>query len=223
MTTVRIVVQSSTNCNELLRYIDKNIRKINSAGMRIKIIKATKSKMPELRAAGVTRLPAMFPPGAKPIIGRDKIQDVLERNMDGGGMGSNRQAQGMVDSGDPVHDFLMRESFVNVGGKMVPRDGADLDEEGGSQRVMDRYRAARSTRRTASETAAEDDPDERPGRRANITDDDNIEAPAFANAQTPHARRGNGGSLQLPPRQPKKLASEADMDDHILESMLNNM
>lgn len=84
--TFKLIVQSSDACVELLRYINKNIGKINELNARVQIVKLadgelTGPNIDMLRAKGITRMPVLLTPADKPIIGVKFIKELFEKNL----------------------------------------------------------------------------------------------------------------------------------------------
>jgi hypothetical protein len=83
MTTMRIVliVQDSSNSIELLKFIERNIRRINAAGMILDIKKIedfNEDALRSLKSRGITRLPALITQH-KNYIGRREIEQALRK------------------------------------------------------------------------------------------------------------------------------------------------
>lgn len=83
MTTMRIVliVQDSSNSFELLKFIERNIRRINAAGVKLDIKKIenfNEDALRSLKSRGITRLPALITQH-KNYIGRREIEQALRK------------------------------------------------------------------------------------------------------------------------------------------------
>jgi hypothetical protein len=180
---------------ELLRYVDKNIFRINKNNVRVvpMIVSSTKGMIDKLRAAGITRLPALVVPDGN-LIGLRSIVEHLDKL--GEHIGSSRP--GLAPSIDNTHDWLMREMFeVDRTGKRIPRTDHDDDEAEDNKKDIERRL------KDYSQNAPKH---QRNVGRGGYENDDDDDEPMDRNARAPRGR---------PERSPRSGGRDRmNRDDH---------
>jgi hypothetical protein len=180
---------------ELLRYVDKNIFRINKNNVRVvpMIVSSTKGMIDKLRAAGITRLPALVVPDGN-LIGLRSIVEHLDKL--GEHIGSSRP--GLAPSIDNTHDWLMREMFeVDRTGKRIPRTDHDDDEAEDNKKDIERRL------KDYSQNAPKH---QRNVGRGGYENDDDDDEPMDRNARAPRGRP------ERPPRSGGR--DRMNRDDH---------
>jgi len=150
---------------ELLKYIDKNIRRINRNGIFVepKLLNPDKAMVEKLRAKGITRLPAMITSRGN-MIGLRNIIEHFEKLGTKPALGGGNGAIGPY-TGDSTYDWLMQEMFdTDRSGKRVPKtdhdDGEDEDKKDIERRLKNYAQKAPKHQRAAMVGNGDDFDDE---------------------------------------------------------------
>lgn len=135
-TVLKLMVDVSTTCKNMLSFINANIERINAMGIMIMVDKITDKECDEdtvemLRRKGITRLPALIIPNGRPVIGMSKIVSYFD---------TNRQAVGLYDDASASYsgstdlsDYWQRELYtLGDNGQVIPRADPDDDISEGS-------------------------------------------------------------------------------------------
>ncbi len=146
MKVFTLIIQSSDNCIELLRYFDKNIKAINALGVQIKIKKIDMDGglADKLRSRGITRLPVIIAPDKKIFMGLKSIMDLFDKNLS-----NTKPVPKGATTNDSIHDIWMKELYAGYdsNGKMIPRkdDDESRDMGGDIQRRVASHKTGQHT------------------------------------------------------------------------------
>lgn len=132
--TLKIIVQTSDNCVQLLRYVDKNIARLNKLGVRIAVEKLSADEQNEatvqmLKKKGITRLPVLVAPDGVVFIGIKKIIELFEENL---AVANTAAKVEPADCPSEVADYMMGAMYAGVDprtGKRIPRSDKDEPED----------------------------------------------------------------------------------------------
>lgn len=240
--TFSLVVQPTSNCITLLKYIDKNIIALNQICIKIRIEKLTEKQLDQnlrakFKARGISMLPAMFVPRTQqpPIVGAKNIVAAIKDALT---QKDNEHRPGNVAGNDyGVHDYMMDQMFDRDrnGNVACRQDDEDDDQdrmEAERQRRMAAYQRNRPqhhrdefggrdiddepvrgpTRRTRRENYDDYDRPGRGPREDNIDDD----------YDAPRPRRGGGKVGGGDERRRLQGMSPNEMDDMMVHAMLDN-
>lgn len=217
----KLVVQPTSNCVELLRYLDANIEAINRLGVGVRVEKISKNddeNMVEImRKKGITRLPALIAPDGKLFIGSKQIQELFDRNLStarnnnrmnpvggaGRDSGDSRMGADSEDStGSYLTDYYMREMYTgSKDGKLIPREDKEDDDFEGNTSDIDKRLA--EYRKHAPKHHREPSPD-----------DSDDEVPNYGNRGNRGGNNGNHNN-NMNNRRGKGDARHDDPDDNI--------
>lgn len=78
---LKIIIQSTPKCVELLKFINKDIDIINRAGFQVKIEIATQERIEMLANNNINRLPVMIAPDKSLVVGINEIIDLISKNI----------------------------------------------------------------------------------------------------------------------------------------------
>lgn len=136
----KLLVKPSDSSLQVLRYLDDNIKEINSMGVQMVIEKLTESDfdkelVTKLNRKGITRLPTLIAPDGKIFTGMKTIKNLFEKNIRSKQMtrriapaGNNAEMGNNPD----LESFYQRELFKEENGVRKPRtDPDDPDDESG--------------------------------------------------------------------------------------------
>lgn len=198
-TTLRLFVIPSKNCIELLTYLVDHITDVNSMGVKIKVTKlggsVGKEKTSKIcKAAGIKRLPALLTPDKTLIVGKDKIIELINSNI-------NRQKIPDADIGtnEDMADFWNRELYsgtnIDPNGKIARTDDEEeTDDIGDINKKMSEYRTRQPKHRGMPMGDEDDDDNGNDNGRAGggHRDDpgDNIAPPEGKQRVAPGNRKG---------------------------------
>lgn len=218
MSQLDIFIGVDENAKNLLIYLLKNLKKINTNNMRVNIKKVTKMNektVKWLESKGITRFPAMIDPNNKTHVGVSKIISVIDKNM-----GPKQQESGEpidmteIGSNSDLSSFWAGEMYAGKAknGRMKPRKDVDEDEEDDDmdRKLRNYQRNVPKHRRTSNKDEDSDDeeqqkPKRRPRKQNDSDDEDNVASPPKARAR----QRGGG--------------TDADMDERMLSAFMNNL
>jgi len=140
--TFKLLVKTSDNCIELLKYINKNIATVNKLGVKIRVDKLKNGEFDEdmvnmLKNKGITRLPALITSDGSVFIGLKSIIDLFEKNLNAARGRERVEPVAHVDvvaemgTNPDMNAWWMRELYAGVdkSGKAVPRKDKDEDED----------------------------------------------------------------------------------------------
>lgn len=228
----KLIVQPTESCLDLLRYIDKNIKEINSMGAGIRVEKITKDEIDDdliavFNKQGITRLPAMIAPDNHIFIGLRQISDVFQKNLNNGRNRDRASAYSGADaefgSNPDLTDFYMKELYSGVTkrGKFIPREDDDDDDaelnKHDIQRRMAQYDRNKPRHRRAGGGERNRDYDDEPRRRR--YDDDDVDNIDDSDDEPEPPRRGGKKRPQV---SNSGDARGDDMDDQMLAAWMDN-
>lgn len=150
METFKLIVTPTSNCIEVLKYLNDCITDINKMGVRVHVEKISqkdfdKDMVELLRKRGIIRLPALITTEGKSFIGIKNITNLFERNLkllrngarldtnggggSGGGIGENYGGPSNTEVGTnpELADFWMSEMYGgrDPKGNLIARKDAD--------------------------------------------------------------------------------------------------
>ena len=178
--TIKLFVQSSTICVQLLTYVDKVIKDVNAMGTRILVEKVDGDDTEQLdafRRRGIERLPALVLTDGTTRIGDAKIRALIDDNLRRLRADDKFNANAEFGTNTEMADFWGREMFSGVdkkGGRVPRQDDDEADDEndaGDIARRLDTYRRNVPRHRRSG---GERDVDRAPVRASRYDDDDNI-------------------------------------------------
>ena len=146
METFKLIVTPTSNCIEVLKYLNDCIADINKMGVRVHVEKISQKDfdvdMVELlRKRGIIRLPALITSEGKSFIGIKNITNLFERNLkllrnsarlDNKGGNNSDISNTEVGANPDLADFWMSEMYGgrDPNGKLIARkDAEDGDKD----------------------------------------------------------------------------------------------
>ena len=168
VTTFKLIVGITDNSIDVLKYIKKHIKAIKRLNTRVKMSKIStrhvdKSLLEILKSKGITRLPALIAPDGKVFIGKKKIIELFDSNLN---RVKNRELvqPARPERGDSdLSNYWMKEMYSgrDNNGKLIPRNDPDEPQDEGKD-INERMReyegnvpTHRRPQRDPMDTAAE--------------------------------------------------------------------
>lgn len=192
---IKIIVQPTAKCIEILEYIDTNINKINKMGIEVNIEIASEKRISMLEQNNINKLPVMITPDQKLIIGIIDIIDMIEKNINPTKAVEKRPKRKVPRSRpDDVGDYLLDEITRGVSrskdGKVkLPPENDKEDED-----TFDYTKEVRKRKLPQHYSTKEDESEE--------------EDPLPAPSRVDKTRRGES-------RQKKPILEELSDDDNV--------
>ena len=229
MKTFELYIRKSDKTIELLKYIEKNIGKINAIGVKLEIERydvINADVMNMLKNRGVLRMPALVTHD-KVFTGYKNIVDIFEQNISKDHFDPNRVLPIDDDASDDISKFWNKELFSGQygDGTLIPRKDAEED----MSEVID-YSTVKKR-----ELSMQHQRNKKPSRnmhttreRNNRDDDDDIQDNVGDDiaAQTTSAMqdRAQGGRQQFDRRGGGRSnpRSGGDLDSQMLNAWLEN-
>ena len=114
---LKIIIQSTPKCADLLRYLSKDINAINKAGFEVKIEIANQDRIDMLATNNINRLPVMIAPDKSLVVGINEIMELIEKNVSSGPQQGGSHKQSNRTSQRPkksVDDYLQDAIYEGV-------------------------------------------------------------------------------------------------------------
>jgi len=134
MKQIKLLVQSTETCLELLQYCRAHVDDINKSGIKLYIEKIgsddfTDEMLESLNSKGITRLPAAIEKSGRAIIGKKNIIALL-RNDIKTTTARMTASPYMPDNEDDLQEYMRKEmSQVKIGPNGKPTDDDDEPDE----------------------------------------------------------------------------------------------
>lgn len=160
---LKIIVQPTAKCIEILEYIDANINKINKMGVEVNIEIASEKRIAMLEQNNINKLPVMITPDQKLIIGIIDIINIIEKNINPIRAEKTPRRKHSRSRPDDVGDYLLNEitsgvSYSKDGKVKLPPENEKEDEDTFDYTKEVRKRKLPSHYSTKEEESEEEDP-----------------------------------------------------------------
>lgn len=237
MRTLKVIVQPTQKCLELLRYIYKNIDTIINFGAHIQVDKIDKDNVDEsiieiFRKKGITRLPVLLSPEGKIFTGLKQIMDNFESALRSTNAMSTvaPMHEGItLGSNIDMSDFWLNELYAGIdhNGKMIVRSDKDEVEENDIEKRLSEYQRNTPRHRRTGTERDNSPPHRRDDRMRRARDEDNIADDDVAidephRDHNPIAATPTRGKMKAPRLMATGDARGDDMDQRILAALMDN-
>jgi hypothetical protein len=157
---LKIIVQPTAKCIEILEYINTNINKINKMGIEVNIEIASEKRIAMLEQNNINKLPVMITPDQKLIIGIFDIINIIEKNINPIKAEKTPRQKHSRSRPDDVGDYLLNEitsgvSYSKDGKVKLPPENEKEDED-----TFDYTKEVRKRKLPSHYSAKEDESEE---------------------------------------------------------------